>query len=82
MGLSLRRAGSGPGGVCGEEGGAVTPPRLPQVLPYDFCGAYGHRAHEDHAYGQLLGQEYSFSFPPHHDVVGPQPRRGRKLGST
>ncbi|XDC52463.1 hypothetical protein R6Z07M_003645 [Ovis aries] len=39
------------------------------VLPYDFCGAYGHRAHEDHAYGRLLGQEYSFSFPPHHDVI-------------
>ncbi|KAI4587746.1 hypothetical protein MJG53_005533 [Ovis ammon polii x Ovis aries] len=42
---------------------------LHEVLPYDFCGAYGHRAHEDHAYGRLLGQEYSFSFPPHHDVV-------------
>ncbi|XP_043772327.1 sarcosine dehydrogenase, mitochondrial isoform X2 [Cervus elaphus] len=39
------------------------------VLPYDYYGAYGHRAHEDYTYGRLLGQEYTFSFPPHHDVV-------------
>lgn len=39
------------------------------VLPYDYCGAYGHRAREDYAYGRLLGQEYTFSFPPHHDVI-------------
>lgn len=82
-----------PGGVCREEGWAVTPPRLPQVLPYDYCGAYGHRAREDYAYGRLLGQEYTFSFPPHHDVVGPQPQgaeswaalwagRGRRPGSS
>lgn len=51
----------------------MTPPRLPQVLPYDYCGAYGRRTHEDYTYGRLLGQEYTFSFPPHHDVVGPQP---------
>ncbi|KAB0358521.1 hypothetical protein FD754_002677 [Muntiacus muntjak] len=39
------------------------------VLPYDYCGAYGHRAHGDYAYGRLLGQEYTFSFPPHHDAI-------------
>ncbi|KAF4016835.1 hypothetical protein G4228_007993 [Cervus hanglu yarkandensis] len=39
------------------------------VLPYDYYGAYGHRAHEDYTYGRLLGQEYTFSFPPHHDVI-------------
>ncbi|KAM9722394.1 sarcosine dehydrogenase, mitochondrial isoform 3-T3 [Dama dama] len=39
------------------------------VLPYDYYGAYGHRAHEDYAYGRLLGQEYTFSFPLHHDAV-------------
>ncbi|OWK10345.1 SARDH [Cervus elaphus hippelaphus] len=39
------------------------------VLPYDYYGAYGHRAHEDYTYSRLLGQEYTFSFPPHHDVI-------------
>ncbi|XP_010831068.1 PREDICTED: sarcosine dehydrogenase, mitochondrial [Bison bison bison] len=39
------------------------------VLPYDYCGAYGHQAREDYTYGRLLGQEYTFSFPPHHDVI-------------
>lgn len=55
-------------------------PLPPQVLPYDYYGAYGHRAHEDYTYGRLLGQEYTFSFPPHHDVVGPPLRRDRELG--
>ena len=72
--------GSGPCGVCGRRGRAVTPPLLPQELPYDYYGAYGHRAHEDYTYGRLLGQEYTFSFPPHHDAVGPQLRRDRELG--
>lgn len=48
----------------------MTTPLLPQVLPYDYYGAYRQRAHEDYLYGRLLGQEYTFDFPPHHDVVG------------
>lgn len=45
---------------------------VPQVLQYDYYGAYGNRAHRDHAYGRLLGDEYTFDFPPHHDVVSAQ----------
>lgn len=40
-----------------------------QVLQYDYYGAYGNQAHEDYTYGCLLGDEYTFDFPPHHDVV-------------
>lgn len=40
------------------------------MLPYDYYGAYGKRAHQDYAYSRLLGDEYTFDFPPHHDVVG------------
>lgn len=59
--------------------------------PYDFCGAYGHRAHEDHAYGQLLGQEYSFSFlrtmmwqapTPKGQKAVPRASQGRRPGSS
>ncbi|XP_006108791.2 sarcosine dehydrogenase, mitochondrial-like, partial [Myotis lucifugus] len=39
------------------------------VLPYDYYGAYGHQAHQDHAYNRLLGAEYTFDFPPHHEVI-------------
>ncbi|GAB5580352.1 sarcosine dehydrogenase [Prionailurus iriomotensis] len=42
---------------------------LHEVLRYDYYGAYGNRMHEDHAYGRLLGDEYTFDFPPHHDVI-------------
>lgn len=50
-------------------GGTRTSRLLPQVLPYDYYGAYGHQAHQDHAYNRLLGAEYTFDFPPHHEVV-------------
>lgn len=69
LGLRLRARRRVPGG-----GRGCDPPRLPQVLPYDYCGAYGRRAHEDYTYGRLLGQEYTFSVPPHHDVVGAHPQ--------
>lgn len=42
---------------------------LSQVLHYDYYGAYGNQAHEDYAYSRLLKDEYTFDFPPHHDVV-------------
>lgn len=51
-------------------GGRVCDTRpFSQVLPYDYYGAYGHQAHADYAYGRLLGDEYTFDFPPHHHVV-------------
>lgn len=40
-----------------------------QVLDYDHYGAYGTPVHEDYAYGRLLADEYTFDFPPHHDMV-------------
>lgn len=42
-----------------------------QVLEYDYYGAYGKRPHQDYAYGRLLGDEYTFDFPPHHHLVRP-----------
>lgn len=52
-----------------EDGDACV---VPQVLQYDYYGAYGNQAHSDYAYGRLLGDEYTFDFPPHHDVVSAQ----------
>lgn len=42
---------------------------LPQVLDYDYYGAYSQERHKDYAYNQLLADEYTFDFPPHHDTV-------------
>lgn len=44
-------------------------PRLSQVLDYDYYGAYGRQRHGDYTYNRLLGDEYTFDFPPHHDIV-------------
>ncbi|KAF5920531.1 hypothetical protein HPG69_010510, partial [Diceros bicornis minor] len=53
----------------GEGGRPVMPTPASQVLHYDYYGAYGNTAHEDDAYSRLLGDEYTFDFPPHHDVI-------------
>ncbi|KAM5328827.1 sarcosine dehydrogenase, mitochondrial isoform 2-T2 [Glossophaga mutica] len=39
------------------------------VLHYDYCGAYGQQAHQDYTYHRLLRGDYTFDFPPHHDVI-------------
>ena len=52
------------------EGGASLTVPLPQVLHYDYYGAYGHQAHQDYTYSRLLEDDYTFDFPPHHHVVG------------
>ncbi|XP_011382354.1 sarcosine dehydrogenase, mitochondrial isoform X2 [Pteropus vampyrus] len=52
-----------------ERPGWFTPEGTAPVLPYDYYGAYGNRAHQDHAYGKLLADEHTFEFPPHHDVI-------------
>ena len=36
---------------------------------YDFYGAYDVEKNKDYKYNELLGQEYTFDFPPHHDIV-------------
>ena len=45
------------------------PSAFPQVLDYDYYGAYGQERHRDYTYNRLLGDEYTFDFPPHHDIV-------------
>lgn len=40
-----------------------------QVLDYNYYGAYGHPPREEDAYRQLLSEEYTFDFPPHHSSV-------------
>ncbi|KAI5763124.1 SARDH protein [Gulo gulo luscus] len=52
-----------------ERPGWFTPQGTAPVLQYDYYGAYGNQAHRDYAYGRLLGDEYTFDFPPHHDVI-------------
>uniref|UniRef100_A0A8D1M7R9 Sarcosine dehydrogenase, mitochondrial n=1 Tax=Sus scrofa TaxID=9823 RepID=A0A8D1M7R9_PIG len=52
-----------------ERPGWFSPQGPAPVLPYDYYGAYGKRAHQDYAYSRLLADEYTFDFPPHHDVI-------------
>ncbi|XP_038601368.1 sarcosine dehydrogenase, mitochondrial isoform X2 [Tachyglossus aculeatus] len=42
---------------------------LHEILDYDYYGAYEHKPHEDYSYNKLLGDEYTFDFPPHHEVI-------------
>ncbi|XP_037082640.1 sarcosine dehydrogenase, mitochondrial-like [Pollicipes pollicipes] len=39
------------------------------ALSYDWYGAYGTPVHQEHTYYDLLKHEYSFDFPPHHNVI-------------
>ncbi|XP_028826887.1 sarcosine dehydrogenase, mitochondrial isoform X2 [Denticeps clupeoides] len=39
------------------------------VLDYDYYGAYDVPQNINYKYNDLLGKEYTFSFPPHHDVI-------------
>lgn len=40
-----------------------------KVKSYDYYGAYETRKNVNYKYKELLGKEYTFDFPPHHDVV-------------
>ncbi|CAH2316798.1 sarcosine dehydrogenase, mitochondrial [Pelobates cultripes] len=42
---------------------------LHEILDYDYYGAYDLQPHNGYRYSQLLENEYTFSFPPHHDVI-------------
>lgn len=67
-----RPAGQPDASCVSSEGGRTSGDDLTsfsQVLHYDYYGAYGNQAHEDYAYSRLLRDEYTFDFPPHHDVV-------------
>uniref|UniRef100_A0A8C6WUK0 Sarcosine dehydrogenase n=1 Tax=Neogobius melanostomus TaxID=47308 RepID=A0A8C6WUK0_9GOBI len=39
------------------------------VKDYDYYGAYDTPKNANYKYNELLGKEYTFSFPPHHDVI-------------
>ncbi|XP_052037900.1 sarcosine dehydrogenase, mitochondrial [Apodemus sylvaticus] len=52
-----------------ERPGWFNPQETAQVLDYDYYGAYGNQTHKDYAYGRLLGDEYTFDFPPHHHMI-------------
>ncbi|KTG36095.1 hypothetical protein cypCar_00006997 [Cyprinus carpio] len=39
------------------------------VLDYDYYGAYDVPKNTDYKYSEILGKEYTFDFPPHHDVI-------------
>ncbi|XP_054545182.1 sarcosine dehydrogenase, mitochondrial isoform X6 [Talpa occidentalis] len=53
-----------------ERPGWFSPRGTAPVLDYDYYGAYGNQRRGGDAYSQLLGEEYTFDFPPHHDVPG------------
>ncbi|KAK7126088.1 hypothetical protein R3I93_021462 [Phoxinus phoxinus] len=40
-----------------------------QVLDYDYYGAYDVPKNTENKYSEILGKEYTFDFPPHHDVI-------------
>lgn len=46
-----------------------------KVKDYDYYGAYDIKRNQQDKYNELLGKEYTFDFPPHHDVVRVEPRR-------
>uniref|UniRef100_A0A3Q3K129 Sarcosine dehydrogenase, mitochondrial n=1 Tax=Monopterus albus TaxID=43700 RepID=A0A3Q3K129_MONAL len=39
------------------------------VKDYDYYGAYEMRKNVNYKYKELLGKEYTFDFPPHHDAI-------------
>uniref|UniRef100_A0A673HZ30 Sarcosine dehydrogenase, mitochondrial-like n=1 Tax=Sinocyclocheilus rhinocerous TaxID=307959 RepID=A0A673HZ30_9TELE len=39
------------------------------VLDYDYYGAYDVPKNTDYKYSEILGKEYTFDFPPHHDAI-------------
>ncbi|KFQ99298.1 hypothetical protein N306_14723, partial [Opisthocomus hoazin] len=52
-----------------ERPGWFSPGGAAPVLDYDYYGAYGQERHRDYTYNRLLGDEYTFDFPPHHDII-------------
>ncbi|XP_078082261.1 sarcosine dehydrogenase, mitochondrial [Mustelus asterias] len=53
-----------------ERPGWFNPKGPAPILHYDYYGAYGNKQHEDYRYNQLLRDDYTFDFPPHHKQIG------------
>ncbi|MED6248055.1 hypothetical protein ATANTOWER_025201 [Ataeniobius toweri] len=52
-----------------ERPGWFNKDRPAPVKGYDYYGAYNMRNNENYKYRELLSKEYTFDFPPHHDVI-------------
>ncbi|NXG33368.1 SARDH protein, partial [Dromaius novaehollandiae] len=52
-----------------ERPGWFNPKGAAPVLDYDYYGAYKRQRHSNYMYNRLLGDEYTFDFPPHHHVI-------------
>ncbi|KAG8447493.1 hypothetical protein GDO86_014842 [Hymenochirus boettgeri] len=52
-----------------ERPGWFNPSGPAPILDYDYYGAYGMEPLKDYKYSQILEKEYTFNFPPHHDVI-------------
>ncbi|XP_043913990.1 sarcosine dehydrogenase, mitochondrial [Protopterus annectens] len=52
-----------------ERPGWFNPEGTSAVLDYDYYGAYDIPSHENYAYKEVLKKEYTFEFPPHHDII-------------
>ncbi|XP_067165207.1 sarcosine dehydrogenase, mitochondrial isoform X2 [Apteryx mantelli] len=52
-----------------ERPGWFNPKGAAPVLDYDYYGAYKRQRHSNYTYNRLLGDEYTFDFPPHHHVI-------------
>uniref|UniRef100_A0A8C2T6B8 Sarcosine dehydrogenase n=1 Tax=Coturnix japonica TaxID=93934 RepID=A0A8C2T6B8_COTJA len=52
-----------------ERPGWFSPGGAAPVLNYDYYGAYSQERHRDYTYNQLLADEYTFDFPPHHHII-------------
>ncbi|KAI5099466.1 sarcosine dehydrogenase, mitochondrial, partial [Silurus meridionalis] len=52
-----------------ERPGWFNKDRPAPVLDYDYYGAYESPINSDYKYNELLGREYTFDFPPHHDTA-------------
>ncbi|XP_006863775.1 PREDICTED: sarcosine dehydrogenase, mitochondrial [Chrysochloris asiatica] len=52
-----------------ERPGWFSPQGAAPVRDYDYYGSYGHQAHTDYTYSRLLGEEYTFDFPLHHNII-------------
>ncbi|XP_059494222.1 sarcosine dehydrogenase, mitochondrial isoform X2 [Stegostoma tigrinum] len=52
-----------------ERPGWFNPKGPAPILNYDYYGFYGNKRHEDYRYNQLLCDDYTFDFPPHHNQI-------------
>ncbi|XP_063689445.1 sarcosine dehydrogenase, mitochondrial-like [Bolinopsis microptera] len=41
-----------------------------EKLDYDWYGSYGNEVHPEYPYRDRLGEEYTFGYPQHFDVIG------------